>query len=200
MQQIRWRWGDIMACNKWLLTGLTATVDVALGVSVALLGAAMVANGSFWGALGSPFLIGGAAAAGATAAAALVAMRAEIMKNCMQCAKEANELLFVVNHLIGLVSGYSVALGICLLTAAIPWAGLVGMTVAMVLLLVIVIGIPDLAHRFIVLGDCDVPVTTGQRVIVIVATAIFIITIALYANGVGDHPGGPRPGEDVPLN
>jgi hypothetical protein len=152
-----------MACNKWLLTGLIAAVDIALALSVVLLGAAIVANGSFWGALGSPFFIGAAAAAGAGAVVALVAMRVEIINNCMKCTNEANNLVLLVNHLIRLVGGYSIALGVCLLTAAIPWAGLIGMTAAMIQLLLIIIGVSELYGRFIVLGDCDVPVTTAQR-------------------------------------
>lgn len=182
-----------MACNTGLLTGLVVTVNLALGTSVFLLGVAMALNGSFWGALGAVPVMAAAAVFGAVVAGSLIAMRIEISKNCMKCASQAERLLRFVEELIGVTSAYTIGLAATLLTAWIPWAGLIGMGIAMVMLVALIPNMEKLPGFFFAIGDCDVAVTSAQRVVVVLSTVALYIAVVIFVLELRQIPAGEAP-------
>jgi ABC-type lipoprotein release transport system permease subunit len=86
------------------------------------------------GALESPALIGGAALTSGVATGIFMTMKKDIYDHFMTSETEGLKALKDVKFLIYIVGAYTLALSLALLASFIPWAGVVGITVANVLL------------------------------------------------------------------
>jgi len=83
------------------------------------------------------------------------------------------------------------------MTDIIPWAGIAGITVANVLLVIKIIIVTDLPRRFFILSkDCNIPVSNAQVIIVLISTALFITAVILYGLTIDQNPVGLKPGEN----
>jgi hypothetical protein len=185
-----------MVSNTNLLTGLISKTQITLSGSILLLAYAIHLKASFWGALESPGLIGGAAVASGIATGLFIAMEKEIKSNYMTSQAEALKVLKDVNFLIYSVGAYTLALTLALMTAIVPWAGIAGVTAANVLLVIEIIIVADLLRRFFILNNiCDTPVSNAQVIIVLTSTALFIVSVVLYGLTIDQNPVGLQPGE-----
>lgn len=166
-----------MNCDIKLLTGLIASANTAMALSVFFLASAITANASVFGAFASPGFIVAAAVASAAAVGALIAARAHIASQCTSC---SSSILRLIDLILGFVGTFTVALAASLLGALIPVIGAVAIIAALIILVVFIIpaisrSLPD---EFNVLSSCVKQQSLVSQIIIFVSVLLFVVGVA----------------------